>query len=146
MMISEVAEHSGLSISTIRFYEKSGLCPCVQRGPDGKRRFTKTDADWLTLFASLRATGMPLAEMRSFAELYASGDSKIPERKAVLLAHRRRLEDRQAELDRCRGILDRKLNRYDDILRDQTWELSSLVPLVTVDMPPARNFSNAMKS
>ncbi|MGV2975092.1 MerR family transcriptional regulator [Roseibium alexandrii] len=119
MMISEVAEHTGLSISTIRFYEKSGLCPFIQRGSDGMRRFSKTDADWLELLASLRSTGMPLAEMRSFAELYASGDGKIPERKAVLLSHRRRLEDRQAELDRCRVILDRKLNGYDKILRDQ---------------------------
>ena len=120
MMISEVAEHTGLSISTIRFYEKSGLCPLVDRGSDGKRRFSKIDVDWLELLASLRSTGMSLAEMRSFAELYASGDGKIPERKAVLLAHRGRLEDRQAELDRCRVILDRKLNRYDEILKDQT--------------------------
>lgn len=119
MLISEVAEHSGLSISTIRFYEKSGLCPFVQRGSDGKRRFSKSDADWLELLASLRSTGMPLAEMRSFADLYASGNGRIPERKAVLLTHRRRLEDRQAELNRCCAILDRKLDRYDEILRDQ---------------------------
>lgn len=120
MKISEVAACSGLSISAIRFYEKSGLCPFVQRGSDGKRRFSKTDADWLELLASLRSTGMPLAEMRAFAELYASGDDKIPERKAVLLAHGRRLDHRQVELDRCRAILDRKLKRYDEIIGDQT--------------------------
>ena len=120
MKISEVAERSALRVSTIGFYEKSGLCPFVQRGADGKRKFSKTDADWLELLASLRSTGMPLAEMRAFAALYASGDGKIPERKAVLLAHRRRLGERQAELDRCRGILDRKLQRYDEVLKDQT--------------------------
>lgn len=119
MKISEVAERSGLGISTIRYYEKSGLCPFVQRGPDGKRRFSQTDAAWLELLASLRSTGMPLSEMRTFADLYASGDDKIPERKAALLVHRRRLEDRQAELDRCRVILDRKLQRYDEMMKDQ---------------------------
>jgi len=119
MKISEVAERTGLNVSTIRFYEKSGLCPFVQRGSDGKRRFSKTDADWLELLASLRSTGMPLAEMRAFAELYASGDGKIPERKAVLLAHGRRLDDRQADLDKCRVILDRKLRRYDEILKER---------------------------
>jgi len=113
MKISEVAERSGLRISTIRFHERSGFCPFVQRGSDGKRNFSKTDADWLELLASLRSTGMPLAEMQAFAELYASGDDKIPERKATLLAHGRRLDDRQAELDRCRAILERKLKRYD---------------------------------
>ena len=122
MMISEVSERTGLSVSTIRFYEKTGLCPLVQRGSDGKRRFTQTDADWLELLASLRLTDMPLSEMRAFAELYACGDGKVAERKAVLLAHRERLENQQAELDRCRVILDRKLKRYDDMMRDQGCE------------------------
>ena len=120
MKISEVAELSGLSVSTIRYYEKSGLCPFVQRGADGKRRFSKTDADWLELLASLRATGMPMSEMRTFADLYAFGDATIQKRKAALLSHRQSLEVRQAELERCRTILDRKLQKYDEIMKDQT--------------------------
>lgn len=120
MKISEVAELTGLSIPTIRFYEKSGLCPIIERGVDGKRRFSKTDADWLELLGSLRSTGMPMSDMRAFADLYASGDATIPKRKAALLAHRQSLEVRQAELERCRTILDRKLQRYDEILEDQT--------------------------
>lgn len=120
MKISEVAERTGLSISTIRFYEKSGLCPHIGRGPDGKRVFSGTDTDWLILLASLRATGMPMSEMHAFANLYASGDKTIPERKSALMAHRKSLADRQAELDRCRTILDRKLQRYDEMMKDQT--------------------------
>lgn len=119
MRISEVAERTGLSISTIRYYERLGLCPLVGRGADGNRRFSATDADWLLLLASLRATGMSLADMRAFAGLYASGDETVPQRKAALLDHRQSLEDRQAELDRCRTILDKKLKRYDEILEDR---------------------------
>lgn len=119
MKISEVAKRTGLSISTIRFYESSGLCPLIKRGSDGKRAFSAKDTDWLLLLASLRATGMSLSDMRAFAALYASGDETILQRKTALLAHRRSLADRQAELDRCRAILDRKLQRYDEILGDQ---------------------------
>lgn len=122
MKISEVAERSGLSISTIRFYEKSALCPLIERGTDGKRIFSNTDADWLELLASLRATGMPMAEMRAFSNLYASGNATVLERKAALLAHRQSLESRRAELDRCQTILDRKLQKYDEIMKDQTCE------------------------
>lgn len=122
MKISEVAERTGLSISTIRFYEKSGLCPFIKRGSDGKRTFSVTDTEWLVLLASLRATGMPVSEMRAFAELYDSGDETIPERKVALLAHRLSLEARQEELNRCREILDRKLQRYDEILEEYTCE------------------------
>ncbi|WP_072779208.1 MerR family transcriptional regulator [Marivita hallyeonensis] len=119
MKISEVAELTGLSVSTIRFYEKSGLCPLVQRGADGNRRFSKTDADWLELLASLRATGMSMSEMRRFADLYASGDTTIPIRRTALLAHRQSLKARLVELERCRTILDRKLQKYDEIMKDQ---------------------------
>ena len=119
MKISEVAKRTELSVSTIRFYERSGLCPEIGRGSDGKRKFSATDADWLLLLASLRATGMSLSDMRAFAKLYASGDETISLRKAALAAHRRSLEDRQAELDRCRRILDQKLQKYDEILEDQ---------------------------
>lgn len=119
MKIAEVAERSGLSISTIRFYEKSRICPAVERGPDGKRRFSAGDVDWLLLLASLRTTGMPLSDMRAFASLYAAGNETVPQRKAALLAHRQSLVDRQEELDRCRAILERKLKKYDEILEDR---------------------------
>jgi DNA-binding transcriptional MerR regulator len=122
MKISEVAERTGLSIPTIRFYEKSRLCPHIERGPDGKRVFSKTNADWLALLASLRATGMPMEDMRAFAELYASGDKTIPARKAALLAHRQSLVDKQAELDQCHEILEQKLERYDEIMKGLTCE------------------------
>ncbi|WP_245834397.1 MerR family DNA-binding transcriptional regulator [Yoonia maricola] len=54
MKLSEVADRTGLSTPTIRFYEKSGLCPSIERGPNGKRRFSATDSEWLMLLASLR--------------------------------------------------------------------------------------------
>lgn len=119
MKISEVAERTGLSLSTIRYYEKSGLCPEIRRGPDGKRQFSSTDTDWFLLLSSLRETGMSLSNMRTFAKLYAFGHETVPERKAALLMHRKSLDDRQAELDRCRTILDRKLLKYDKILEHQ---------------------------
>ena len=119
MKISEVAHRTGLSISTIRFYEASGLCPFIERGPDGRRIISPTSADWLALLASLRATGMPMDQMRAFARLYAAGDDTIPARKAALLAHRQSLEERQSDLDRCRALLDQKLDKYDEIMKDQ---------------------------
>lgn len=62
---------------------------------------------------------MSISDMRAFAALYASGDKTIPQRKAVLLKHRKSLDDRQAELNRCRSILGRKLAKYDELSEDQ---------------------------
>ncbi len=115
MLISQAAARSGLSLDTIRFYERSGLLPAIARGADGRRRFSPETIDWLILLASLRSTGMPMASMKRFAALYRTGDDSIPERRQMLLDHRARLTARRAELDRCAALLTYKLQRYDDI-------------------------------
>lgn len=113
MQISEAARQAGLSIDTIRFYEKSGLLPPIPRGSDGRRRFSPENVQWLILLASLRATGMPMREMRHFAGLYRDGDARIPERRQMLQDHAARLGARRAELDRCADLLAYKLAQYD---------------------------------
>lgn len=116
MKIAEVAAKCGLSIDTIRYYEKAGICPAVRRGSDGKRRFSPEDVDWLALLASLRETGMPTKTMKYFAGLYQQGDGTVSERKRMLLEHEKRLQVQQASLAKCRNLLTHKLARYDDIL------------------------------
>ncbi len=116
MKIAEVAARCGLSIDTIRYYEKAGICTAIQRGADGKRRFSQENLDWLVLLASLRETGMPTREMKRFAGLYQRGDATVCERKEMLGDHQKHLELQQERLSRCRAILDHKLARYDEIL------------------------------
>ncbi len=115
MRISEASTKCGLSPDTIRYYERSGIVPAIDRGADGLRRFSPEDIDWLTLLYWLRRTGMPMKEMHRFAELYKQGNTTIPERKSVLLRHADRLKERRAELDRCSAILDHKLAAYEDL-------------------------------
>ncbi|MBW4709199.1 MerR family transcriptional regulator [Roseobacter sp. YSTF-M11] len=114
MRISEAAAISGLGIDTIRYYEKSGIVPCIDRGSDGQRRFTPENIDWLTLLYWLRQTGMPLKTMRRFATLYAQGGQTVPARKAVLMAHAEQLAKRREELDRCEVVLAHKLAIYEE--------------------------------
>jgi len=64
MKISDVAATCGLSIHTIRYYEKIGICPQICRGFDGNRRFSPENLEWLTLLAALRDTGMPIRSMQ----------------------------------------------------------------------------------
>ena len=80
MRISEASALSGLSADTIRYYEKSGLVPAINRGADGLRRFSAENVEWLTLLFWLRKTGMPMKEMQCFAELYRLGEATIPGR------------------------------------------------------------------
>lgn len=120
MKIANAAQASGLAAHTIRFYEKSGMLPDIARGPDGHRRFSTQDIDWLTLLASLRETGMPVRTMTHFARLYRQGDTTVAERKEILGAHQADLEGRQRRLIVCRDLLGRKIARYDEIIGEKT--------------------------
>ncbi len=71
--IGEAAEKCGLSQHTLRWYERIGLLPPIERGGDGRRRFSDKDLEWLSLLTKLRATGMPVRDMQRYAELVRSG-------------------------------------------------------------------------
>ncbi|HWM39286.1 MAG TPA: MerR family transcriptional regulator [Streptomyces sp.] len=110
--ISEVAAICGLSAHTLRWYERIGLMPHVDRSHTGQRRFTNRDLDWLGLVAKLRLTGMPVADMVRYAELVREGDHTFPERHALLVATREDVRGRIAELQDTLAVLDFKIDTY----------------------------------
>ena len=110
--ISEVAAISGLSAHTLRWYERIGLMPHVDRSHTGQRRFGNKDLDWLRLVAKLRLTGMPVADMVRYAELVREGESTFGERKDLLVATREDVLRRIAELQDTLAVLDYKIDVY----------------------------------
>ncbi|MFD8543900.1 MerR family transcriptional regulator [Streptomyces sp. NPDC059649] len=115
--ISEVAEHTGLSAHTLRWYERIGLMPHVDRTHTGQRRFSNRDLDWLDLVSKLRLTGMPVADMVRYAELVRAGESTFAEREQLLTAHREDVRQRIAELRSTLDVLDYKIDIYADARR-----------------------------
>ena len=112
MKISEAARACGLSVHTIRFYEKAGMLPEIERSADGHRRFTPRLIEWLTLLYWLRETGMRLEQMRRFTTLAKEGDAGIAERRQILLDHAAALKTRRATLEKCESVLALKIASY----------------------------------
>lgn len=101
--IAEAAALTGLSTHALRYYERDGLLlHPVGRASSGHRRYSADDLRWITLLTRLRATGMPVREVRTYAELVRAGDREDA-RLELLLAHRSRV---LAQLDEVRGHLD----------------------------------------
>ncbi|MEE6268294.1 MerR family transcriptional regulator [Streptomyces noursei] len=115
--ISEVAQHTGLSAHTLRWYERIGLMPHVDRTHTGQRRFTNRDLDWLDLVGKLRLTGMPVADMVRYAELVREGEGTFAEREELLTRHREDVRQRIAELESTADVLDYKIGIYADARR-----------------------------
>ncbi|MCA6091593.1 MerR family transcriptional regulator [Streptomyces sp. SCA3-4] len=115
--ISEVAAYTGLSAHTLRWYERIGLMPHVDRSHTGQRRYTSRDLDWLDFVGRLRLTGMPVADMVRYAELVRRGDETVAERERLLSAHRDDVHRRITELRSTLDVLDYKIGIYSDARR-----------------------------
>ncbi|MFJ5223596.1 MerR family transcriptional regulator [Streptomyces sp. NPDC088400] len=112
--ISEVAALTGLSAHTLRWYERIGLLPDVDRSHTGQRRFSNKDLDWLGFVGKLRLTGMPVAHMVRYAELVRAGEETFEERQELLESTRRDVLDRIEELQDTVAVLDLKIGIYAD--------------------------------
>ncbi len=112
MTIAEVAERTGLTRHTLRYYERDGLMLDVGRAGSGHRRYLERDLGWLELITKLRATGMPIREVRQYAELVRAGDGNEDERLALLRAHRERVREQLDTMTSYLGAIDTKIGHY----------------------------------
>ncbi|MFD9908321.1 MerR family transcriptional regulator [Streptomyces sp. NPDC059063] len=121
MSIGEVAEATGLSVHALRFFEREKLfLRPIPRTGGGRRVYEPADVEWLVLCNRLRASGMPIAELRRFAGLVRSGSGNEPERLALLQEHERAVRARIAELDASLEIIHGKVVAYEKHVREGT--------------------------
>ena len=88
LSIAEAAEATGLSAHTLRYYERAGLLEPIDRNEGGHRRYRESDLELIRFLSKLRATGMPIRDVRRYAELMKAGDATTEERLALLETHR----------------------------------------------------------
>lgn len=112
MKIGELARRSGLSVHTIRYYERIGLLPHADRDPSGHRDYDASILVWIGFLDRLKTTGMPIREMLRYAELRDRGAGTETARRQLLEAHRERVRAQAARLDACLLVLDAKIGGY----------------------------------
>ncbi len=111
MKISELAERTGLSAHTIRYYERIGLLPYATRNQARHRDYDASILAWIDFLGRLKTTGMPLRDMLTYASLRTDSET-TPERRALLARHRAVVSARIAELSACLAVLDDKIASY----------------------------------
>jgi DNA-binding transcriptional MerR regulator len=120
LSIGQVAEQTGLSVHALRWFEREGLFLRSIPRVGGRRTFDSSDVVWLTLCNRLRASGMPIAEIRRFAALVQAGPGNEAERLALLVAHERHVRSQLAELQQCLDIIHSKVESYERHLAEGT--------------------------
>jgi DNA-binding transcriptional MerR regulator len=114
--IQRASAETGVSRDTLRYYEKVGILPGINRSKSGHRQFSDQDMGWIRLVQCLRATGMPIEDLHTYAELMQQGDSTAPQRLQLLETHRRRIRAEMSELATALELVEHKIEGYDQML------------------------------
>ncbi|MFC3150845.1 MerR family transcriptional regulator [Litoribrevibacter euphylliae] len=114
MYISEISERTGLSIHTLRYYEKEGLLTNISRNESGRRVYSETDLAWLAWIQRLKSTGMSLEGIKRFSVLRSMGDSSISDRKNMLIEHAQVLKNDIQHLKDELEIVEYKIAAYQE--------------------------------
>jgi DNA-binding transcriptional MerR regulator len=117
--IAQAAERSGLSIDTLRYYERIGLVEPPARDSGGRRSYTDEDLNWLEFLTKLRTTGMPIRMMREYAQLRGRPEAAV-RRRQMLVDHRKDVLSRISELEGCLDALNYKIGFYDTMTQEAT--------------------------
>lgn len=115
--IAEAARRTGVSVHTLRYYERAGLVVTpVDRTASGRRRYRQVDLDWIVVCTRLRATGMPIRTVRRYAQLVADGHGNEKQRLELLEQHRSEVVARLTEIQENLALIDHKIDVYRDRL------------------------------
>ena len=112
--IAQAAEKSKLSCYTLRYYDKEGLLPFIERSEKGYREFSDSDLEWLALISCLKNTGMPIKQIKEIIELTVEGNETLPQRQQILVEHRQTVLQQIAALQKHLEKIDCKINLYDN--------------------------------
>jgi DNA-binding transcriptional MerR regulator len=113
LSIAEAARRTGVSVHTLRYYERAGLVVThVARTTGGIRRYQHEDLVWINVCTRLRATGMPIKAVRRYAELVSAGHGNEKERLALMEAHRADVLAKLDELQENLQLIDHKIDVY----------------------------------
>ena len=114
MKIAEVSKRYGLSPDTLRYYERVGLLPPVNRNGSGLRDYNELDVRRVEFIKCMRAAGLPIDVLSDYFGLVQRGDETIEARKEILIEQRALLAARMAEMQKTLDLLDYKISVYED--------------------------------
>ncbi|WP_300753286.1 MerR family transcriptional regulator [uncultured Brachyspira sp.] len=112
MTIAEVSKKTELSADTLRYYERIGIIPEVERSESGIRNYTDYDLGWIEFSKCMRNSGMSIESIIEYIKLYNKGDATLEARKQLLVSQRDAMQEKLNELQATLDKLNRKIENY----------------------------------
>jgi DNA-binding transcriptional MerR regulator len=111
--VKDISTKTGITAHTLRFYEKQGVLPYAERTENGIRMYDESSIEWIETILALRSTGIPLADLKYYVDLYTEGDSTLQQRKEIMNNHKVKVEEQIHQLIKTLGRINYKMALYD---------------------------------
>lgn len=122
MRIAEVSKKFELSQDTLRYYERIGLIPSVNRN-SGIRNYTEEDCNWVEFIKCMRSAGLPIEVLIEYVGLFQKGDETVDSRKELLIEQRKQLKTRMEDMKKTLERLDYKIAVYEQVVVEKEKDL-----------------------
>lgn len=119
MLIAEVSKKFELSQDTLRYYERIGLIPRVNRNKSGIRDYTEEDCRWVEYIKCMRGVGLPIEVLIEYVRLFQQGDETINARKELLMEQRKQLIAKMKDMENVLERMDYKITSYEQTIGEK---------------------------
>jgi len=133
MKIAEVSEKYGLSVDTLRYYERVGLIPPVHRNDGGIRDYNELDLRRVDFIKCMRGAGLPVEVLIEYIALVQRGDKTIEARREILIEQRELLVARMKEMQKTLDLLDHKIEVYENAVLKKEQAIIQIEELMSGD-------------
>lgn len=118
--IRQVAERMGVTVPTLRYYDKEGLLPFVDKKPNGTRVFKDADFEVLNIITCMKNSGMPIKDIKKFLDLCEEGDRTLKERLEIFLKRKEVVQKQMEELNKVMETINYKIWYYETSIKAGT--------------------------
>lgn len=129
--IKQVSEMMSLPVSTIRYYDKMGLIPFLEKNESGYRIFKEKDISMLRIIECFKNTGMSISEMQQYVKMVKRGDESLEERYQLFVRRKEIVLEEMRQLEKQLETIDHKLWYYETAIKAGTEDIHTNNPLVT---------------
>ncbi|WP_304681143.1 MerR family transcriptional regulator [uncultured Clostridium sp.] len=121
--IKQVSDMMGISVSTLRYYDKEGLLPFIERKENGSRVFKDEDLKSLEIILCMKSSGAPIKDIKRYIDMCLEGDSTLKDRLEIFLNRREVVKEQMKELNKIMSVLEYKINYYEKAIQYGTEEI-----------------------
>jgi DNA-binding transcriptional MerR regulator len=118
--IRQIAEKMGVTVPTLRYYDKEGLLPFVDKNPNGTRIFKDEDFQGLAIITCLKNSGVSIKDIKKYMDLCTEGDSTLQERLEIFLERKEAVQKQIEELNKVMETINHKIWYYETAIEAGT--------------------------